>query len=728
MASQSLYRKWRSQTFGELVGQEPVIRTLKNALGNGNLAHAYLFAGPRGTGKTSTARLLAKTINCLNPQNGEPCNECEQCREITAGNSFNVVEIDAASNRGIDSIRELREKVMVPPTVGKYKVYILDEAHMLTVEAFNALLKTLEEPPPHAIFVMATTDVHKMLPTVLSRCQRFDFKRITTRQIVDHLKFIAGQEHITLEQGAAELIARAAAGGMRDALSLLDQAIAYSGLQVSLPKVQAMLGVADPRAIQKFILFIANVDSAGGLHLIHELSEAGADLRQVNSQVAEYWRAMMLTRAGADIAEILDSTEDETREIQQAAQHFALDELIECARVFAQNDLIQKNQGTPQLGLELALLTSVELHRRSQAGPAAHSTLSVQSARPEANGPRSRPSAQTARTSEPVEPQPIRSQVVAPQSPPVRSQPSSMVEAAPEPVLSKQSVPTLEEEPEELGEAVEFSVPFSDEFDDQPEIKTGNQPPVVSVPSTPPVLEVLEVSQIPANNDMVEDNPPSLTIHDVKEKWELIKRRIRTKRDGAKVAAFLNGYTIVGVTGTSDLPIVLIQANAQFHYSSLEKKSEYHDIIKWGMAVELGQECHVRLLPPNADISTMRLPPPPSSSPLPGTNGQTAHAAMPEPLNQSVQRGQPPPAQQQRPQANGSGSLHNAASSASAPPPLARKNSVRENTTIVSSQSAPTLLNGTSRLEFVRKKATQDPVVQKVVDMFKAEIKDINLK
>jgi len=194
---------------------------------------------------------------------------------------------------------------------------------MLTVEAFNALLKTLEEPPPHAIFVLATTEVHKMLATVLSRCQRFDFKRITTRQIVEHLKFIAGQEQISLEQGAAELIARAAAGGMRDALSLLDQAIAYSGQEISLLQVQTMLGIADPRAIQKFILHIADLDSASGLHLIHELSEAGADLRQINGQVAEYWRAMMLAKAGADLTSILDNTEDENREIQQAAQRFS---------------------------------------------------------------------------------------------------------------------------------------------------------------------------------------------------------------------------------------------------------------------------------------------------------------------------------------------------------------------------------------------------------------------
>src|SRR6266536_456673 len=292
MASQSLYRKWRSQTFSDMVGQEPVIRTLKNALRDGKLAHAYLFTGPRGTGKTSIARLLAKTINCPDAKNGEPCNLCEQCREITAGNSFNVIEIDAASNRGIDSIRDLREKVMMPPATGKYKVYILDEAHMLTTEAFNALLKTLEEPPPHAVFVMATTDVHKMLPTVLSRCQRFDFKRFSTRQIVDRLRFVAKQEQVTLEAGAAELIARAAAGGMRDALSLLDQAIAYSGNEISLAQVQAMLGVADPRAVQKLVSHVAQLDSAGVLHLIHELSEAGADLRQLNIQVGEYWRSM----------------------------------------------------------------------------------------------------------------------------------------------------------------------------------------------------------------------------------------------------------------------------------------------------------------------------------------------------------------------------------------------------------------------------------------------------
>ena len=367
MTSQSLYRKWRSQTFDDLIGQEPIIRTLKNALKSDNVKHAYLFTGPRGTGKTSTARLLAKTVNCSNPKDGEPCNECLQCREITSGNSFNVIEIDAASNRGIDNIRDLREKVMMPPSTGKYKVYVLDEAHMLTIEAFNALLKTLEEPPPYAIFVLATTDVHKMLPTVISRCQRFDFKRISTSQIVKHLLYVSEQEHIILEQSAAELIARTAAGGMRDALSLLDQAIAHAGEEISLVQVQVMLGVADPRAIFKLITGIAECNSSAVLHLIHELSEAGADLRQINAQVVEYWRALMLARAGADAASILDLTEDEARDVKRLTPLFALEELTECARIFAQNDLIQKNQGTPQLALELASLECIEVHRRVQS-------------------------------------------------------------------------------------------------------------------------------------------------------------------------------------------------------------------------------------------------------------------------------------------------------------------------------------------------------------------------
>src|SRR5579883_1382290 len=583
MASQSLYRKWRSQTFGDLVGQEPVIRTLKNALNTGALAHAYLFAGPRGTGKTSTARLLAKTINCLQPRDGEPCNVCVQCQEITAGTSFNVIEIDAASNRGIDSIRELREKVMVPPTGGKYKVYILDEAHMLTTEAFNALLKTLEEPPPHAIFVMATTDVHKMLPTVLSRCQRFDFKRITTSQIVEHLRFIAEQEQVQLDQGASELIARSAAGGMRDALSLLDQAIAYSGKQISLAQVQTMLGVADPRAILKFISHVSNLDSASGLHLINELAEAGADLRQVNIQITDYWRSMMLAKAGADIVAILDSTTDEINEIRQVAQGFALSELTECARIFAQNDLMQKSQGTPQLGLELALLASIEVHRRGGAAVLPAAAPSPERARQAA--PVAAPPPVPARPEPRVAPVPVEKPVPVAQ-PPLEQKPVATPPAVP---VASVAATEPDEAPDDLPDW--DNVAYTEDIEDEEEPAPAAFAAAVPEPATPILVAVSVSEEV--------NSAEALTIQQVKERWEYVKRRVKTGRDGAKIAALLNGYTIEQVDNSGGVPIVMLRAGANFHYSSLQK-DEHQEAIAWAMKIELEQECRIRLLPPGS--------------------------------------------------------------------------------------------------------------------------------
>lgn len=544
MTSQSLYRKWRSQTFDELVGQKEIVITLKNAIKSGDLRHAYLFTGPRGTGKTSTARLLAKTVNCLNPHDGEPCNECQQCREITAGNSFNVIEIDAASNRGIDSIRDLREKVMMPPSTGKYKVYVLDEAHMLTTEAFNALLKTLEEPPPYVIFVLATTDVHKMLATVISRCQRFDFKRITTRQIVKHLEFVAEQEHVKLERSAAELIARAAAGGMRDALSLLDQAIAYAGEEISLAQVQAMLGVADPRAISKLITQIAELDSPTVLHLIHELSEAGADLRQVNAQVVEYWRALMLTSAGADTASILDLTEDEMRDVKQLSQLFDLEELTECARIFAQNELTQKNSGTPQLGLELASLECIEAHRRAQSG---QSRAGVAAA-----------SAPAVQHRPPVSHAPVQAENPARLTQPSHAQKSS-------------SSRSKEESFDSSSESI-FSAPMVDKKEVQPVSSSAN------------------------------GGNPSLTVQRVSDAWENVRKRTKQKSKSGLMAAYLDHFEVVSVEGTAEQSIVIIQAAKQVHYTFVKENDRLKD-LEWALTMEFGQPCQVRLLGPGQSFS-----------------------------------------------------------------------------------------------------------------------------
>ena len=709
MASESLYRKWRSQTFSDLVGQEPVIRTLKNALASGKLAHAYLFTGPRGTGKTSMARLLAKTINCLHPQDGEPCNECDQCREITAGSSFNVSEIDAASNRGIDSIRDLREKVMMPPTTGKYKVYILDEAHMLTTEAFNALLKTLEEPPPHAIFVMATTDVHKMLPTVLSRCQRFDFKRFNLRQLVERLRFVSQAEGVELQAGAAELIARAASGGMRDALSLLDQAIAYAGKVISLELVQTMLGVADPHAIQKFIAHVAALDSASGLHLINELSESGADLRQINVQVAEFWRAMMLAKAGATVADILDNTDEEIREIVQMAQNFALVELTECARIFAQNELMQRSQATPQLGLELAFLACVELHRRSQEGPGSPVSASS-SSRPPSGPPAQRP---------PV------------------AQPRSM---SPTPPSSYSMTPAVEFHAS--SESSALSSPPQDEpvFEARDEIKvsgaylvaevdtttySSDSVSLPTVPVTPPFtadLTIIAASETPAENA----DAPTLTLIDVTEKWELIRKRVKTRKDGSKIAALLGGYKILGVEGTGQLPIVVCKANADFHYKTLQN-DEYYNTIRWALKVELNIECDVRLLSPQAQVTIPAIPIIPKvqnslavAPPRPSAHVERPVVSEPPPsepsqapplISNAPRQSAPPVAQQAVPEEKAMLTAQ----------PLARNESVRENT-----KATPD--SRETRYQSIKKHAESNPVVTEVIRMFKAEINDIRPK
>ncbi|GLV56679.1 DNA polymerase III subunit gamma/tau [Dictyobacter sp. S3.2.2.5] len=724
MASQSLYRKWRSQTFGDLVGQEPVIKTLKNALSSGNLAHAYLFTGPRGTGKTSMARLLAKTINCTNPQNGEPCNQCEQCREITNGSSFNVSEIDAASNRGIDSIRDLREKVMMPPTTGKYKVYILDEAHMLTTEAFNALLKTLEEPPEHAVFVMATTDVHKMLPTVLSRCQRFDFKRFSLRQLVSHLHYVAQQEQVELQSGAAELIARAAAGGMRDALSLLDQAISYCGNVISLEQVQAMLGVADPQAIQKLILHVANTDSAAGLHLINELSEAGADLRQINTQVAEFWRAMMLSKAGANISEILDNTEDEIRDIQQAAQHFGLHELTECARAFAQNELMQKGQGTPQLGLELAFLACVELHRGAQDGP--DQTGVVAPARPSA----------------PTQP-PVRPRVATP---------AASYTTAPEAEHRAPARTEVKDIAASVSASAELEMtnsltPLATSRSERREPAPVEVEETVAALPTPIAEEPLPAAEeLPVAESIPTDDFPTLTLADVKDRWEMVRRRVhsRPKADGPKIAALLGGYSVLGVEGTSRLPIVVCKANMDFHYKTLQNDN-YYEVIRWALKVELKTECNIRLLPPNANVSVSTFPrpgvapsqpavqPPPVESPAAPVQPPRSASPAPE-MRQHVEaaRPAPPPPIPQAPEMRQQ--TVRPAAPLPAPqtpilvepvkasvPPLARSEAVRENTI-----QAPA--NNGSRLHNIKQHAESNPVVTEVIRMFKAEIKEIHPK
>jgi len=318
MSQQVFYRKWRPQNLEEVVGQEPVTRTLANAVKTGRVAHAYLFCGPRGTGKTSTGRILAKAVNCLSEEGEKPCNACDMCRAINEGQALDLVEIDGASNRGIDEIRDLREKINFAPNIARYKVYIIDEVHMLTEPAFNALLKTLEEPPPHAIFVLATTEAHKVPLTIMSRCQRFDFRRLTQKDVVSKLQEICEEEGIHTEPQALALIAKAATGSLRDAENLLEQLLLNYGADFGMEQVAEKLGLSSDD----------------------------------NQGLVEYLRGLLIVKAGA--AGTVDFPDEVVSDMKHLVADVSITELSEAVKLFAQVDFRTDPQST--LSLELALV------------------------------------------------------------------------------------------------------------------------------------------------------------------------------------------------------------------------------------------------------------------------------------------------------------------------------------------------------------------------------------
>ncbi|RLA89179.1 MAG: DNA polymerase III subunit gamma/tau [Deltaproteobacteria bacterium] len=356
-----LARKWRPQTFDEVVGQEHATQTLKNAIAQGRVAHAFLFSGPRGVGKTSVARILAKALNCASGPTPTPCNHCQSCQEITQGHSLDVLEIDGASNRGIDEIRELRENIKYLPAQGRYKVYIIDEVHMLTKEAFNALLKTLEEPPPHALFVMATTEPHKVPVTILSRCQRYDFKRLPAPMIQEHLGHLIAQEGWQLEAEGLQLLAQEAEGSMRDALGLLDQVVTFGGQQVSAAEVARILGLTDRRMLLQALTAIIHRQGAELLQLVEELHEHGLDLKRFYQDLVLYSRHLLVAGLGPEARTLVEVADPEWEQLQALVQERPLSHLFNLLNELLRGSEDLRRASFPRLALEILLLRLVHL-------------------------------------------------------------------------------------------------------------------------------------------------------------------------------------------------------------------------------------------------------------------------------------------------------------------------------------------------------------------------------
>ncbi len=416
----ALYLKWRPSSFEDMVGQEHVTTTLRHALQSEGVRHAYLFSGPRGTGKTSSARLLAKAMNCLDPDPANrPCNECDHCRLINEGRFLDLIEIDAASHTSVDDVRDLRDKVAFAPSQGKYKVYIIDEVHRFSGAAFDALLKTLEEPPEHAIFILATTEIDKVPATIQSRCIRFNFRRIPVSLIAGRLAEIVAGEGLQVEDGVLELVARQASGALRDAISLLDQLVANPGEIVTLEQAEAMLGTAGSGAVDDLVGALVGRDLADGLAIINRAIDEGADPRQFAHEVVERLRALLLIKTGAP--DWVDATDEVRTWLADLAMTIAEGELLRAIRAFNGTIAEARSGWQPQLPLELAL---VEALQAPAVQVVEQSTASPSPAPPPTYGPR--------KSSQPAsQPAPPQTAAAQPESAPQDASPTS-VKSAPQ--------------------------------------------------------------------------------------------------------------------------------------------------------------------------------------------------------------------------------------------------------------------------------------------------------
>jgi DNA polymerase-3 subunit gamma/tau len=595
--TQSLYRKYRPQSFDahEMVGQDHVVQTLRNAILLDRVAHAYLFCGPRGTGKTTTARLLAKAVNCLDPDPLQrPCNACDNCRAITSGSTTDVIEIDAASNRGIDDIRDLRERVKYAPTQLRTKFYIIDEAHQITGAAANAFLKTLEEPPPHTKFVLATTDPEELLPTIVSRCQRFDFRRIGLDAMVERLRTVATAENLEVDDEALTVIARHATGSLRDALGLLDQLAVYregeptSDVQtIDAAAVRAVLGVSRNDRVEALVTALADQDAQRALETVNAAVEAGEDPRQLNRQLVAYLRVLLHERAGGS-----PDADDAARTL---AKRFELLEIAQLARRFSEIDYRIRHSSYSQLPLEVALVEAI-LHKNNQ------------------------PSAPRA-SAEPVRPAPDVEAVTPPPDDLASRPPTTALRDRLRREPTRPAVPSQPDAPPAQAET------------------PAPTPKPVAPPATPPVPPpAQQPAPAPATNG------GALTIDTIVDLWSQIRRD--TKAVNRRIEALLLSFDPVAV----QQDVVTLATPYEFHrnrLSSDEDRGVVEDVISRLANQRVRVSCVLRdEVVSNADAPAATPAPqrpattsaPPPTAVQTSANGHSAVAPEPDPAAIDNQR------------------------------------------------------------------------------------------